>query len=90
MLRALVCTVYSRKPLPKRSASQGLTPSADATLVPRQAAGESKSHRILVLRAQRLGKCVSVHGSQANRGLSLREGVLAAASAVRPRAMPRP
>ena len=32
-LRALVCTVYSRK-------RQGLTPPADATLVPKQARGE--------------------------------------------------
>ena len=30
----------ARKPLPKRPARQGLTPPADATLVPRQARGE--------------------------------------------------
>ena len=52
--------------------------------------GESKWLGILVLRAQRLGECVSCHAAAANRGLSLREGVLAKASAVRPRATPRP
>ena len=36
--------------------------------------------------SQRLGECVSCHTAAANRGLSRREGVLAKASAVRPRA----
>ena len=31
---------YCRKPLPKRYARQGLTPPADAILVPKQATGE--------------------------------------------------
>ena len=40
-LRALVLYVgYSQKPLPKRSARQGLTPPADAALAPKQARGE--------------------------------------------------
>ena len=70
--------------VPERSARQGLTHLAPSR------PGESKWLGIRILRAQRLGKCVSCHAAVANRGLSLREGVLAKASAVRPRATPRP
>ena len=50
---------------------------------------ESKWVGILVLRTQELGVCVLDVLRAVHQGLSLREGVLAKASAVRPRATPR-
>ena len=56
---ALVLYVgYSQKPLPKRSARQGLTPPADATLVPRQARGEQVARDPGPARTE-VGECVS-------------------------------
>ena len=88
-LRVLVCTVYSRKPLPKRYARQGLTPPpADATLFPRQARREQVARDPGPARTEVGGMCVQRVRRGANRGLSIGEGVLASASAVRPRATP--
>ena len=89
-LRALVLNGSQRfQAMPKRFARQGLTHLADAALVPLQARGEQVARdpgtahiavgRVCILNVRR-----AVH-----RGLSLREGVLAKASAVRPRATPR-
>ena len=65
------------------------TTCADAALVPRQARGEQVARDPGPQHAK-VGECVSCHAAVANRGLSLEEGVLAKASAVRPRATPRP
>ena len=86
--RALVCTVYSRKPLPKRSARQGLTQLADAASDPKQARGEQVARDPGIARTEVVGSVCPV--MRRNRGISLTEGVLAKASAVRPRATPRP
>ena len=77
---------YSKKPLPKRSARQGLTQLADATLVPKQARREQVLGILDLPRTEVGGVCVRVVRRAANRGLSVKEGVLARASAMRPRA----
>ena len=81
---------YSKKLLPKRSARQGLTPPAAANLVPMQTRREQVAQDPGPERTELGCVCVCSRGVRraANRGLSLGEGVLAKASAVRPLATP--
>ena len=69
---------------------QGLTPPADATLVPMQARREQVARDPGPARTEVGRVCVRSVRRGANRGLSLWEGVLAKAIAVRPRATLRP
>ena len=87
--RALVLNGSQRfQAMPKRFASQGLTHLADASLVPLQARGEQVARDPGIAHTGVGGVCILNVQRAVHRGLSFREGVLAQASAVRPRATP--
>ena len=72
--------------MPKRSARQGLTHLAAVTSVPLQASGEEVARDSGTALTVVGGVCILDVGCFLHWGLSLWAGVLAKASAVRPRA----
>ena len=75
--------------MPKRFAKQGTTHLAYATLVPCRPGGEQVARDPGTAHTGVGGVCILNVRRAVHRGLSFREGVLAQASAVRPRATPR-